>query len=134
MSRVQIKNENDDWLGTEYWIDKKKVEHVKSVDFRVAVDEVPTFKFETYGRPDIDMSGRVSFDFSPENLSDACLIIREELLKHGDFYNLLLSSMKSAMDDRFWDSRDKNGNSCDIGEEDFFEASELMLKRIIGEG
>lgn len=97
MPRVQIKNKNDDWLGTEYWIDEKKVEHVKSVDFRVAVDEVPTFKFETCGRPDIDMLGRVTFAFSPENLSDACLIVSEELKKRGDFYKAFVDSILSVI-------------------------------------
>lgn len=97
MSRVQIRNENNDWLGTECWIDGNKIPHVKSVDFHVAVDEVPTFKFRTIGRPDIDMPGQLIFDFSPENLSDACMIVSEELKKHGDFYDAFASSVNSVL-------------------------------------
>ena len=39
--RVKVVNPNEGWMGTEYYIDGKKIERVKSVYFRVAVDEVP---------------------------------------------------------------------------------------------
>lgn len=119
MSRVQIKNKNKDWLGTEYWIDGNKVPHVKAVDFHVAVDEVPTFKFETMGRPDIDIPGELIFDFSPENLSDACLIVSEELKKHGDFYDAFVASVKSVLDEP--------------GDLFSKECAEQIVNRIIGE-
>lgn len=35
--RVKVVNPNEGWMGTEYYIDGKKIERVKSVDFRVAV-------------------------------------------------------------------------------------------------
>lgn len=47
-------------------------------------------------------------------------------------YNCFLESMLSALDDKFWDSRDRNGNDLDLGEEDFKEAAALMLNRLIG--
>ena len=47
--RVKVINPNENWMGTEYYIGNKKIEHVKSVDFRVAVDEFPQFTFETMG-------------------------------------------------------------------------------------
>lgn len=122
MPRVEIKNKNNDWLGTEYIIDGKKIPKVKAVDFRVAVDEVPTFNFEMMGKPDIDMSGRVNFDFSPENLHDACFIVSEELKKHGDFYKSFVSSVQSAIKEmppgkEMWSN----------------EMAEKIVKRISGE-
>lgn len=47
--RVKVVNPNEGWMGTEYYIDGKKIERVKSVDFRVAVDEIPQFTFESHG-------------------------------------------------------------------------------------
>lgn len=47
MSRIKVVNPNESWMGTEYYIDGKKINNVRSVDFRVAVDEVPCFAFET---------------------------------------------------------------------------------------
>lgn len=82
---------------TRCFVDGVEIPRVISADFHISADEVPTFKFETIGRPDINMLGQVSFDFSPENLSDACLIVSEELKKHGDFYKAFVDSVKSAL-------------------------------------
>ena len=130
--RVKVVNPNEGWMGTEYYIDGKKIEKVKSVDFRVAVDEVPHFTFETIGLPDIDMSGDIRFKFTPETVQQASVVLRNELMTRGGLYHIFLESMLSALDDKFWDSRDRNGNDLDIGEEDFKEAAALMLNRLIG--
>lgn len=130
--RVKVINPNENWMGTEYYIGNKKIEHVKSVDFRVAVDEFPQFTFETMGLPDIDMSGDIRFKFTPETVQQAVIVLRNELLTKGTLYNGFLESMLSALDEKFWDSRDRNGNDLDLGEEDFKEAAVLMLNRLIG--
>lgn len=130
--RVKVINPNENWMGTEYYIGDKKIEHVKSVDFRVAVDEFPQFTFETMGLPDIDMSGDIRFKFTPETVQQAVMVLRNELLTKGTLYNGFLESMLSALDDKFWDSRYRNGNDIDLGEEDFEEAAVLMLNRLIG--
>nr|DAN90353.1 MAG TPA: hypothetical protein [Bacteriophage sp.] len=130
--RVKVVNPNEGWMGTEYYIDGKKIERVKSVDFRVAVDEVPQFTFETMGLPDIDMSGDIRFKFTPETVQQASVVLRNELMTRGGLYHIFLGSMLSALDDSFWDSRDRNGNDLDLGEEDFKEAAVLMLNRLIG--
>lgn len=130
--RVKVVSPNEGWIGTECYIDGKKIKNVKSVDFRVAVDEVPHFTFETMGLPDIDMSGDIRFRFTPETVQQASLVLRNELMTHGELYHAFLGSMLSALDDKFWDSRNKNGNELDLGEEDFREAAVLMLNRLIG--
>lgn len=130
--RVKVVNPNEGWMGTEYYIDDKKIERVKSVDFRVAVDEVPHFTFETMGLPGIDMSGDIRFKFTPGTIQQAVIILRNELLTKGELYNGFLASMISAIDDDFWKSRDTCGDALDIGYEDFKEAAVLMLNRLIG--
>ena len=132
MQRVKVVNPNESWLGTEYFIDGNKVNNVKSVDFRVAVDEVPHFTFETLGLPEIDMPGTVQFSFTPETVQQAAVVLRNELSKRGDLYDVFLASMRSAIDDDFWNARDRCGNDLDIGNDDFNEAAELMLNRLIG--
>lgn len=132
IQRVKVVNPNEGWLGTEYYIDGKKIKNVKSVDFRVAVDEVPRFTFETMGLPDIDMSGDIRFRFTPETVQQASVVLRSELMTRGELYHVFLESMLSALDDNFWDSRSTNGFSLDIGEDDFKEAAELMLNRLVG--
>ena len=132
IQRVKVVNPNGYWCGTECYIDDKKIKNVKSVDFRVAVDEVPQFTFETMGLPDIDMSGDIRFKFTPKTVQQASAVLRNELMTRGGLYHIFLGNMLSALDDRFWNSRDRNGNDLDIGEEDFKEAAALMLNRLIG--
>lgn len=130
--RVKVVNPNEGWMETECYIGGKKIERVKSVDFRVAVDEVPHFTFETMGLPDIDMGGDIKFRFTPETVQQAVVVLRNELMNHGELYNAFLKSMLSALDNKFWNSRDRNGYELDLGEEDFKEAAILMLNRLIG--
>ena len=130
--RVKVVNPNESWMGTEYYIDGNKIKNVKSIDFRVAVDEVPHFTFETMGLPEIDMDGDIRFKFTPETVQQASAVLRNELMTRGELYHIFLGSMLSALDEKFWDSRDRNGNDLDLGEEDFKEAAVWMLNRLIG--
>lgn len=132
MSRVKVVNPNEGWMGTEYYIDGKKIERVKSVDFRVAVNEVPMFTFETMGIPDIDMSGDIRFRFTPETVQQASVVLRNELIADKDLRDTFLTSMLSALDDGFWNGRETAGDQLDIGYDDFKEAANLMLNRLIG--
>ena len=132
LPRVKVVNPNESWRGTECCIDGKKISNVRSVDFRVAVDEVPHFTFETLGLPEIDMHGDIQFSFTPETVQQAAVVLRNELSKRGDLYDVFLESMRSTIDDDFWNSRETCGNDFDIGEDDFHEVAELMLNRLVG--
>ena len=130
--RVKVVNPNKSWRGTECYIDGNKIQNVRSVDFRVSVDEVPQFTFETLGLPEIDMPGTVQFSFTPETVQQAVVVLQYELSKYGVLYDSFLASMRSAIDDDFWNTREMCGNDLDVGEDDFNEAAELMLNRLIG--
>ena len=132
LPRVKVVNPNESWRGTECYIDENKIHGVRSVDFRVTVDEAPQFTFETHGLPEIDMHGDVQFSFSPETVQQAAVVLRNELSKRGDLYDVFLASMRSAIDDDFWNSRETCGNDLDIGDDDFHEVAEFMLKRLVG--
>lgn len=97
MHRVQIKNEKPGWKGTQVFVDDKKIQGVTEVNFNVAVDSVPEFIISTNGIPDIDAIGQVIIDPSPLNLKDSCIIMLEELKKHGDFYKAFICSVQSAL-------------------------------------
>lgn len=95
--RVKVINPNDGWLGTEYYIGENKVNNVRSIDFRVAVDEVPTFTFETSGLPDIDMTGNVKFSFTLETVQQAATVLRNEFKSNGESRKALVASIHSAI-------------------------------------
>lgn len=127
LPRVKIVNPGDGWLGTECYINDQKIERVRAVDFRVAVDEVPTFTFETVGTPDIDMPGDIRFSFTPKTVTDAIKVLLSELLKHSGWYNAFLACIESAVEEKSEPLMD-----CDIFI-DSNEWAEHILKRIIGE-
>lgn len=97
--RVKVVNSNESWRGTECYIDGNKVNNVKSVDFRVAVDEVPQFTFETLGLPEIDMHGDVQFRFTPETVQQAAVVLQNEFKKNSEIMDALIESIESSIND-----------------------------------
>ena len=97
--RVKVVNSNESWRGTECYIDGKKIHGVRSVDFRVAVDEVPQFTFETLGLPDIDMHGDVQFRFAPETVQQAAVVLQNEFKKNSEIMDALIESIESSIND-----------------------------------
>ena len=87
-----------DWRGTQCFIDGNKVPRVKSVDFHVAVDKVPTFVFEMMAEPDIQMEALVQISFNSQSITDAISVLRHELLQHGEIYHGFKASLKSALE------------------------------------
>ena len=53
-----------DWRGTQCFIDGNKIPRVKSVDFHIAVDEIPTLVFEMMAEPDIEMECLAQISFN----------------------------------------------------------------------
>lgn len=122
LTRVKVINPGNDLLGTECYINGQKMECVRSVDFRAAIDEVPTFTFEAMGLPEFDMPGDIRFSFTPQTVAEAVKVLRNELLKHSDVYDGFLASIRSAIkelpeDKAIWAD----------------ELAEMILKRVIGE-
>ena len=87
-----------DWRGTQCFIDGNKVPRVKSVDFHVAVDEVPTFAFEMMTATDIEMECLAQISFTSQSITDAISVLRHELLQHGEIYHGFKASLKSALE------------------------------------
>lgn len=127
MKRVEIKNQNESWIGTKCIVDGKIIPNVRSVDFHAGVKEVPEFIFNTNGIPDIDVMGRVVINLSPKNLQEACMIIEKALKEHGEFYNSFVASVKTALDEF-----DDEYSVIDNGYESNFLANKIV-KRILGE-
>lgn len=125
MPVVRIVNpEPYNWAGTKCLIDGKTIPRVKSVDFHVAVDEVPTFSLELMAEPDIQMEALAQISFTSQSITDAILVLRHELLQHGEIYNGFKSSLKSALE---------SYNYCGMPFEPEEEIAEKILDFLIGE-
>lgn len=86
------------WMGTQCFINGTEINRVRSADFHVAVDELPTSVFELMDLPDIEMESEVKFSYTPQSVEDAVRILRHELLTHGEVYNGFKASLKTAIE------------------------------------
>ena len=100
--------------------DGQKITRVRHIDANFDVDEVPTVNVEIVGGLDFEGMADIHFDYSPQTVKEACKILREELMAHGDLYNGFLSSIQTAIKEapNYVKKR---------------ELAERILKRIIGE-
>lgn len=112
------------WMGAQYFIDGHEVPRVKSVDFHVAVDELPTFVFEMMAEPDIEMECLAQISFTSQSITDAISVLRHELLQHGEIYRGFKASLKSALE-RY--------NYCGLPFEPEEEIADKILNFMIGE-
>lgn len=129
--RVKVINPKEGCIGTEYYIDGHQIDKVKAVDFHVGVDEIPTFDFEMMGIPEIDMIGDVRFSFKPKTVEEAVKVLRNELLKHGEFYNGFRDSIQSVLKPK--ERYIGDGEFSIHAEFGSSYLAEEILKRIIGE-
>ena len=111
-------------MGTQCFIDGHEVPRVKSVEFHVAIDEVPTFVFEMMAEPYIEMECLAQISFTSQSITDAVSVLRHELLQHGEIYHGFKASLKSALE-RY--------NYCGLPFEPEEEIAEKILNFMIGE-
>ena len=100
--------------------DGQKITRVRHIDANFDVDEIPTVNVEIVGGLDFEGMADIHFDYSPYTVKEACKILRDELLKHGELYRAFSASIYSALKDI---SEDTNID----------EMPEIILNRIIGE-
>ena len=125
MPVVRIVNpEPYNWAGTKCLIDGKTIPRVKTVDFHVAVDEVPTFSLELMAEPDIQMEALAQISFTSQSITDAISVLRHELLQHGEIYHGFKASLKSALE-RY--------NYCGLPFEPEDDVARKILDFMIGE-
>lgn len=129
--RVKVINETADLWKTKCYINDQQIDKVVSVNFHIEPNEIPTFDFEMFGIPEIDIPGDVRFSFTPQTVDEAVKILRNELLKHGDIYNGFRDSIQSVLKpkeryigDGEFSIRVEFGSSY---------LAEEILKRIMGE-
>ena len=119
-----INQEGFGWLGTQYFIDGIEIKRVKSADFHLAVDEIPTLTFKLMALPDIEIESVIRFAYTSQSVEDAVKIMRHELLAHGEIYNGFKASLKSAIEKYC---------TCGIPFEPEEETAGKILDFIIGE-
>lgn len=125
LANVKIEQDKEHpWIQRVYK-DGKEITRVRHIDANFDVEEIPTVNVEIVGGFDFEGMADIHFDYSPYTVKEACKILRDELLKHGDLYNGFISSIESAL---------KEQKVTALPFQPKSEIAENILKRITGEG
>ena len=73
--RIERPNKSIDPIGTRIFVGEAEIHNIKSVELRLAVDEVPTTTIETVGFPSIDGEYNLEFDFTPKTVEEALRVL-----------------------------------------------------------
>ena len=131
LTNVKIEQDKERPIVHRVYKDGEKITRVRHVDANFDVDEVPTVNVEILGGLDFEGMADIHFDYSPKTVKEACKILRDELLKHGDLYNGFVSSILSVLKENSRYIGD--GETEIVAEYGENQLAEEILKRIIGE-
>lgn len=120
LANVKIEQDKENKHIHRVFVDGKKVDRVRTIDFCVDVYSAPEVNIEIVGGIDFEGMADIHFDYSPYTVEEACKILRDELLKHEDLYRAFSASIYTALKE--------------LPKETWIdEIPEIILNRIIGE-
>lgn len=125
LANVKIEQDKENQTVHRVFKDGKKIERVRAINFDISAGEIPIVLVEIAGGCNFEGMADIYFDYSPYTVKEACKILRDELLKHGDLYNGFISSIESAL---------KEQKVTALPFQPKSEIAENILKRITGEG
>lgn len=122
LANVKIEQDKENKHIHRVFIDGKQIEKITHLDFQVNPLEFPTVTLNIERMSGVDFEGQAEVNFlnNPLTVQNACKILREELLKHGELYRAFSASIYSALKDISEDT-------------EIDEMPEIILSRIIGE-
>lgn len=120
IANVKIEQDKENPLRHRVYRDGNEITRVRHIDLDIDVGEAPVVNVEIVGGCDFEGIADIHFDYSPYTVKESCMILREELLKHGDLYSAFLLSIQSALKE-----------ASDVGRKE--EIARVILNRIIGE-
>lgn len=99
LANVKIEQDKENKHIHRVFVDGKQIDRITHLDFQVNPSEFPSVTLNIEQMSGVDFEGQAEVNFlnNPITIQDACKIIREELLKHGDLYNGFISSIESAL-------------------------------------
>lgn len=133
LANVKIEQDKENKHIHKVFIDGKQIEKITHLDFQVNPMEFPSVTLNIEQMSGIDFEGQAEVNFlkDPFTVQNACKILRDELLKHGDLYDGFKASIISVMKENSRYIGD--GEMEIIAEYGENQLAEEILKRIIGE-
>lgn len=124
LANVKIEQDKQNEMIHRVFVNGEKLKMVNHIDLNIDVDEVPQVNVGIVGGCDFEGMADVHFDYSPHTVKEACKILQDELLKHGDLYSGFISSIESSL---------KEQKVTGLPFQPESDIADKILKRIIGE-
>ena len=126
LANVKIEQDKENKHIHRVFVDGKQIEKITHLGFEVNPQEFPSVTLNIEQMSGVDFEGQAEVNFlnNPFTVQNACEIIQDELLKHGDLYNGFLSSIESSL-------KEQKVNGLPFQPES--DIADKILKRIIGE-
>lgn len=126
LANVKIEQDKENKHIHRVFVDGKQIEKITHLGFEVNPQEFPsvTLNIEQLSGVDFEGQAEVNFLNNPFTVQNACEIIQDELLKHGDLYNGFISSIESSL---------KEQKVTGLPFQPERDIADKILKRIIGE-
>lgn len=131
LANVKIEQDKQNEMIHRVFVNGEKLKRVNHIDLNIDVDEAPQVNVGIVGGCDFEGMADIHFDYSPYTVKEACKILRDELLKHGDLYDGFKASIISVLKENSRYIGD--GETEIIAEYGENQLAEEILKRIIGE-
>lgn len=120
LANVKIEQDKENPGIFRIYQNENEINRVVEANLNIRADSFPEVNITIGGGCDFEGMADIHFDYSPYTVKEACKILQDELLKHGDLYRAFSASIYSALKD--------------MPEDTFIdEMPETILKRIIGE-
>lgn len=126
LANVKIKQDKENKHIHRVFIDGKQIEKITHLDFQVNPSEIPSVTLNIEQMSGIDFEGQAEVNFlnDPFTVQNACKIIQEELLKHGDLHRAFSASIESSL-------KEQKVTALPFQPES--DIADKILQRIIGE-
>ena len=123
LANVKIEQDKKNKYVHRVFVDGKQIEKITHLDLQINPMKIPSVTLNIERMSGVDFEGQAEVNFlnNPLTVQNACKILREELLKHGELYRAFSASIYSALKDISEDT-------------EIDEMPEIILSRIIGEG
>ena len=133
LANVKIEQDKENKHIHRVFVDGRQIERITHLDFQVNPSEFPsvTLNIEQISGVDFEGQAEVNFLNNPFTVQNACKILREELMKHGDLYDGFVASILSVLKENCRYIGD--GETEIIAEYGENYLAEEIVKRIIGE-
>lgn len=120
LASVKIEQDKEKpWIHRVYQ-DGDEIKRIVEANLNIRAGSFPEVDITIGGGCDFEGMADISFDYSPYTVKEACIILQEELMKHGDLYQGFCASIQSAINDM------PDGTLTE-------DMPELIMRRIIGE-